>query len=273
VSRRAPGPAHAPTAALGRPRVHLRRTASTNDRARELAIAGAPHGTLVSAGEQTAGRGRQGRRWLAPAGSSVLASLVLRSPPRLLALVAAVAVCDVAGEGARIKWPNDIVVERHLQGSRGGGVALAKLAGILVEGRPQEGWAVLGIGINVAVRLGDLPPELRAAQPGHGDGGAGSVLPAATLGLAPRDVEPTLARLIGALQLRLAESPERTLSAWRARDALYGSEIHWGPPDHQGRRAAGRAGGIDGEGRLLVALAGGGQAALASGEVHLLRSG
>ncbi|HUB76084.1 MAG TPA: hypothetical protein VL977_03460, partial [Solirubrobacteraceae bacterium] len=66
-------------APLGRPRLHLRVTDSTNDRARALAIAGAPHGTLVTASEQTAGRGRQGRSWSAPAGSSLLMSLVLRA--------------------------------------------------------------------------------------------------------------------------------------------------------------------------------------------------
>ena len=98
--------------ALGHPRLHLRSTDSTNDRARALAIAGAPHGTLVTASEQTAGRGRQGRRWSAPPGSSLLASLVLRDPPPLLPLIAAVAVCDMAGEDARVKWPNDIVFVR-----------------------------------------------------------------------------------------------------------------------------------------------------------------
>ncbi len=97
---------------LGRPRVHLRRTGSTNDCARQLAISGAPHGTLVTASEQTAGRGRQGRHWTAPAGSSLLASLLLRSPPPLLPLIAAVAVCDIAGDDAQIKWPNDIVLPR-----------------------------------------------------------------------------------------------------------------------------------------------------------------
>ena len=96
---RPPAPAPAPTD-------------STNDRARELALAGAPHGTLVTAAEQTAGRGRQGRRWSAPADSALLMSLVLREPPPLLPLIAAVAVCDVAGEQARIKWPNDIVLAR-----------------------------------------------------------------------------------------------------------------------------------------------------------------
>ena len=73
---------------LGRPRLHLRVTTSTNDRARALAQDGAPHGTLVTAGEQAAGRGRQGRTWSAPAGQALLLSLVLRDPPALLPLAA-----------------------------------------------------------------------------------------------------------------------------------------------------------------------------------------
>src|SRR5580693_8726010 len=149
---------------LGRPRVQLRRTDSTNERARALALAGAPHGTLVCAAEQTAGRGRQGRDWVAPPGSALLCSLVLRDPPAQLPLIAAVAVCDAVGAYARVKWPNDVVVERAGDRSPlpGGASELAKLAGILVEGRPQERWAVLGIGGNVAVRIDELPLELRA---------------------------------------------------------------------------------------------------------------
>jgi UDP-N-acetylmuramoylalanine--D-glutamate ligase len=77
---------------LGTPRLHLRVTDSTNERARALASAGAPHGTLVTAAEQTAGRGRSGRVWSAPAGHALLMSLVLRRYPRLLPLAAAVAV-------------------------------------------------------------------------------------------------------------------------------------------------------------------------------------
>jgi BirA family biotin operon repressor/biotin-[acetyl-CoA-carboxylase] ligase len=237
------------SAPLGQPRLHLRRTESTNDRARQLALAGAPHGTLVTAAEQTAGRGRQGRRWSAPAGSSLLMSLLLRwasteRSPVLLPLVAAVAVCDVAGEGARIKWPNDIVVDCTS--------GLAKLAGILIEGRPQERWAVLGIGLNVAVELDQLPRELRERS--------------ATLGCSSAQIEPTLQRLLVALARRLGETPDATLAAWRARDALRGRDIAWS----QGH---GRAEGIDGAGRLIVALEGGGRRALAAGEVHLLHVG
>jgi BirA family biotin operon repressor/biotin-[acetyl-CoA-carboxylase] ligase len=233
--------------AIGRPRVHLRCTDSTNDSARPLASAGAPHGTLVTASVQTAGRGRQGRSWTAPAHSSVLMSLVLRSPPSLLPLIAAVAVCDVVGADARIKWPNDIVFARA--------EGLPKLAGILAEGRPQEGWAILGIGLNVAVRTEELPSELREGT--------------ATLGGSVHEIEPTLERLLQALGRRLGEGEAETLEAWRARDALRGREIAWGAEEATGPARRGWAEGIDGAGRLIVALADGGHTTLEAGEVHL----
>jgi BirA family biotin operon repressor/biotin-[acetyl-CoA-carboxylase] ligase len=221
---------------LGTPRLHLRVTDSTNARAKALAAAGAPHGTLVTASEQRAGRGRQGRTWTAPAGRALLLSLVLRDWPAVLPLAAAVAVADVAGAEAAIKWPNDVLL---------GG---AKVAGILVEGRPQEGWAVLGIGLNVAVREDDLPAELR----GRG----------ATLGLEPRAIEPVLAALLGARGSRRAEDPEALLDAFRARDALLGHDVRW-------QHGTGVAAGVDADGRLLVVLPDGTRAALDAGEVHL----
>jgi BirA family biotin operon repressor/biotin-[acetyl-CoA-carboxylase] ligase len=175
-------------------------------------------------------------------------SLLLRSPPALLPLIAAVAVCDVAGEEARIKWPNDIVVPRA--------GALPKLAGILIEGRPQEQWAVLGIGLNVALSPEDLPPEVAPT--------------AATLGAGREEIEPTLDRLLRALERRLAETPQETLEAWRLRDGLYDREIGWRAQAGQGDEQRGRAQGIDGAGRLIVALDGGGRLALEAGEVHLV---
>jgi BirA family transcriptional regulator, biotin operon repressor / biotin---[acetyl-CoA-carboxylase] ligase len=223
--------------ALGRPRLHLRATTSTNDRARELAQAGAPHGTLVTAGEQSAGRGRQGRTWSAPSSSALLISLVLRDPPALLPLAAGVAVAEVAGPAARVKWPNDVLLDGR------------KVAGILAESRPQDGWAVLGIGLNVAVRVEDLPPELHDT--------------AGTLGLAPAELEPTLARLLDALERALALEAPALLDAYRARDALRGREISWAD-------GSGRAAGIDADGRLIVELTHGGRSALSAGEVHLL---
>jgi BirA family biotin operon repressor/biotin-[acetyl-CoA-carboxylase] ligase len=221
---------------LGRPRLHLRETDSTNDRARELAAAGAPHGTLVTAAAQSAGRGRQGRSWSAPPGRALLMSLVLREAHSLLPLAAAVAVGDTIGPQATIKWPNDVLLDGR------------KVSGILAEGRPQEGWTVLGIGVNVAVRLEDLPPELHAS--------------AATLGREPADVELFLADLLESLERALALSTADLLDAWRALDALLGRQVTW-------VGGSGTAAGIDGEGRLVVELAQGGRTTLGAGEVHL----
>ncbi|MCW3034627.1 MAG: BirA family transcriptional regulator [Solirubrobacteraceae bacterium] len=255
---------------LGSPRLHLRRTDSTNERARALAAAGAPHGALVTAAEQSAGRGRQGRSWSAPAGSALLMTLILAPAPRMLPLAAAVAVCDAVDEApgaerrgaASIKWPNDVVLERP--------PGLAKLAGILIEARPQQGWAVLGIGFNAAVDLEDLPVELRPT--------------AATLGLSPSELEPLLDSLLASLSRRLGEPPQQTLAAWAKRDALRGRRIEWSTPvapapagpvgaSTRSPGGSGVAQGIDGDGRLLVALDGGGETALGSGEVHLRAPG
>lgn len=221
---------------LGWPRVHLRSTPSTNDHARALASAGAPHGTLVTATEQTAGRGRQGRTWVARPGESLIASLVVRGFDALLPLRTGLAVADVAGPAAHVKWPNDV----HLDGR--------KVAGILVEGRPQEGWAVVGIGLNVAVDLGELPEDVRAV--------------AASLGRSPREVEPTLRELLVALNHRLTEPPAATVAALRERDALLGRPVGWSA-------GTGLGAGIDDQGRLLVRTAGGAIHALDAGEVHL----
>ncbi len=102
---------------LGRPRLHLRETGSTNDRARELAAAGAPHGTLVTAAAQSAGRGRQGRAWSAPPGHALLMSLVLRDAHPLLPLAAAVAVA----ERRRGRCADQVAQRRAHRGPQGRG--------------------------------------------------------------------------------------------------------------------------------------------------------
>jgi BirA family transcriptional regulator, biotin operon repressor / biotin---[acetyl-CoA-carboxylase] ligase len=224
---------------LGAPHLHLRETGSTNDRARELATAGAPHGTLVTTDHQVAGRGRQGRTWASPPRRALLMSLVLREVTPLLTIAAGVAVADAVGAGASIKWPNDVLLDGR------------KVAGILAEGRPQDGWAVLGVGLNVALRIEDLSPELHDT--------------AGTLGLEPADLEPILERLLAAIERTLALDEARLLDSYRARDALRGREVRWAA-------GHGRAAGIDGAGRLVVELPEGGRTALSAGEVHLERS-
>jgi BirA family biotin operon repressor/biotin-[acetyl-CoA-carboxylase] ligase len=136
---------------FGRPYEHVGSTPSTQ----LLLIPDAPEGALVVAEEQTAGRGRLGRRWFAPAGTSLLCSLQLRPDtpterlPELTGVAAracAETIAALTGLAPVLKFPNDLLV-----GGR-------KVAGILAEAR--EGRVVLGIGINVNVPADELPAEV-----------------------------------------------------------------------------------------------------------------
>lgn len=121
------------------------------DAARDLAQAGAPHGTAITARAQTAGRGRNGHSWSSPPGN-LYATLVLRpgavQHAPALGFVTAVAVADAvddaAGPGTALKWPNDVL--------RGG----AKLAGILLEAL-EDGAVLAGIGVNVGYAPAGMP--------------------------------------------------------------------------------------------------------------------
>ncbi len=126
-----------------------------------------------------------------------------------------------------------------------------KVAGILVEGRPQEGWAVLGIGLNVVVERDDFPPELRET--------ATSLL---IEGAAP-SIEATLTGIVERLDHWLGAPPAAVLEAWRSRDALKGERVRWSDGE-------GVANGIDDSGALLVGTRDG-PVTLDAGEVHLLR--
>jgi BirA family transcriptional regulator, biotin operon repressor / biotin---[acetyl-CoA-carboxylase] ligase len=223
---------------LGSPRLHLRTVGSTNDRARDLAMAGAPHGALVTASSQSAGRGRQGRVWTTQPGTALAMSLLLRDPPPALPLIAAVAVAETIGDDAMIKWPNDVLVDGR------------KVSGILAEGRPHESWAILGIGVNIAVEISLLPPEVQDR--------------AASLGLPRSAVEPFLSSLLTSLEHHLSAPLEETLTTWRTRDALLGRTITWSD-------GTGTASGIDPTGELLVTLDSGDTITLNAGEVHLGR--
>ena len=220
---------------IGTPRVHLRLTDSTNERAKELALGGALHGTLVTADEQSAGRGRQGRAWSAPPRSALLMSLVTRRLAPTLPLAAAVAICDALPTRCEIKWPNDIWLERR------------KLAGILVEGRPQDGWAVLGIGLNVTTE--SFPPELA------------EIATSLRIAGVELDAETVLAAVLGSLDEWLEAPAEDVLAAWSERDALRGQRVRWAAGE-------GVAAGIDASGALVVETDDG-RVALDAGEVHL----
>jgi BirA family biotin operon repressor/biotin-[acetyl-CoA-carboxylase] ligase len=132
-------------------------TGSTNADMSAIARTGEPEGAVLVAGEQTAGRGRLGRHWESPPGTSLSCSLLLRPRdvptarwtwlPLLTGVAVAKAVRSVARVAAVLKWPNDVLV------------GPAKLGGILVEriDTPQGAAAVVGIGLNVAQSAGQLP--------------------------------------------------------------------------------------------------------------------
>lgn len=239
---------------LGRPHRHFRRTDSTNERAKELAKAGAPGGLVVTAAEQTAGRGRRGTDWFAPTGSCLLYSALLRplalERARLLPLAVPIAVCEAAEAVApvrcQVKWPNDVWIEER------------KVAGVLAEARPDQGWAVIGVGLNVAIAQDDFPEELRET--------AASLLPTEAEGGLPAGGAPSVAAALTELNEALGRwteaSADEVLDAYRARDALCGRRVSWDG-------GQGIAEEIDERGHLVVETGGGERVALGAGEVHL----
>jgi BirA family biotin operon repressor/biotin-[acetyl-CoA-carboxylase] ligase len=230
---------------FGFPRRHFRVTDSTNDRARALAEAGAPSGAVVTAASQTAGRGRHGRVWTAPPGKALLYTAILRpleAGHALLPLAVPVAVCEAIESlgqvRCEIKWPNDVWISER------------KVAGILIEARPPD-WALIGVGVNVAIERDEFPQDLRwpAVSVGHG--------------ATPASVRAALDERLGAW---VEAQQELVLSAYRDRDALAGREVSW---VDGGASRSGIAAGIDERGNLLVEVAGGEQVALGAGEVQL----
>lgn len=202
------------------------RLPTTMTRAAELAEAGVPEGATVVADEQTAGRGRLGRAWVAPPGSALLVSVVLRPPLAIgqawvIVSLAGVALADtvhqvLAAAGSRatvgLKWPNDLLLDGR------------KAAGLLAEAGAggRLPWVVLGMGVNVGEAM-DFPAELagratsvglaagrgvdraellgawgRRFIAGYGDLGAGPTTP---LLLAYRDRLETLGRRVRAERL------------------------------------------------------------------------
>jgi len=252
---------------FGEPHEHHDSIDSTNTRARELAAEGAEHGTVVTADEQTAGRGRQGRTWTAPPGKALLYSAIVRPLDErhlMLPLAVPLAVCEAAEElrpdiECGVKWPNDIQIDGR------------KLAGVLVEARPQDSWAVIGIGLNLTISPEEFPPDLqdKAVSIFTSDkGGRGGTRQASPLfaQVGPPTTPLTAAEVLNRhLDHWVELDPNTVLTAWRQRDALKGREVAWDG-------GSGVADGVDDRGYLLVRTPGGDRIAVGAGEVHLTRS-
>ena len=212
---------------------------STMDLASALAQDGAPHGAVVAAEEQTAGRGRRGTAWSSPPGAGLYFSFIARpghpgeglAATALVTLAAGVAVRDgvasATGLAADLKWPNDLIVGRR------------KLAGILAEGiaigTPGQA-VIIGVGVNAAPAA--YPPEV-AARATSLEGELGR----------PVDRGLLFVEILMALSDRLArleQSPGDILQAWReASPSASGTRVEW--EGHHGVTA-----GIDDRGALMV---------------------
>ncbi len=244
---------------------------STNREAADLARAGAPEGVVVVTDHQTAGRGRRGRSWEAPPGSSLLVSVLLRPPPdpgltalvtMACALAAAGACVDVAGFDPGLKWPNDLVV-----GDR-------KLAGVLAElVAPADGRdpaVVVGLGLNVAWP-GAPPPSVADRAVTAEEVAGRSVDRASLLGAYLRHLDSEL--FWGANRAgHRRDSYTRTasdgvLDEYRRRCVTLGHPVHIELPG--GQTCDGIATGVDDDGSLLVASGGATRRVTAGDVVHV----
>jgi BirA family biotin operon repressor/biotin-[acetyl-CoA-carboxylase] ligase len=234
--------------------VRLARVGSTQDVVRAAARGGAAEGFCCVADEQVAGRGRQGRSWVAPPGTALLVSVLVRPSERAaigVPIAAGLAVLDALADTcaveARLRWPNDVIA--------GGG----KLAGVLAEVEPaasKPGRVAVVVGLGLNVRVTRFP-----------DGIAGASLHRLTK--APLEREVILRSWLRALRSRISgletSGLSQLLNDWRRRGAGLGEPVHIEGP---GGPVDGIAEDVDDGGALLVRTPSGVVRVLA-GDVHL----
>lgn len=235
---------------------------STNDKAKELAQAGAEEGTLVVADCQTGGRGRAGRTWYSPAGLGLYVSIVIRPNvppeqgfgPHMAASLAAVEAVEAlrVQSVVGIKWPNDLMADGR------------KLAGILSDVGFHGGileWCVIGIGINVNHTRTDFPMDLRDRA-------------ISLRQLAHRKMERTelLVRLMEAwdswYSRFLNEGVAALAPEWRRRSSILGRLVR---VETAGEDYVGTAVALEADGALRVRLEGGAEEVLRAADVHLVQ--
>lgn len=215
---------------------------STNNVALRLIAEGAADRTVVTANEQTAGRGRRGAEWVSPPDSNLYFSIILRPPTPFepavmpqLAFVASVAVAQALialGVNAGIKWPNDVL-------ARG-----KKISGILIESSPRMDVVVIGVGINVNWR--EIPAQLAAKATSVALETGRRVSIDDCLKLALKEIDD-------ALLLHKQGFPS-VLKEWLSLECTTGREVK---TVRGGEEVTGTASGIDERGGLLVQLASG----------------
>ncbi|MBI1387412.1 MAG: biotin--[acetyl-CoA-carboxylase] ligase [bacterium] len=237
---------------------HGAEIASTIDVARRLLESPQAHGLLVCADSQTSGRGRQGAAWNSPRGKDLLLTFLVRlrdwnPPASLLSLYAAggvvKALVDSFGVDARIKWPNDVIVDGK------------KLGGVLVERVPEHNLAMVSLGLNVLSGPADWPGALRR-----------EAVSLASLDGAEWSRRAVLIELGRAWETLWDEASrdggECVLRVWRERSATAGRRVSL---IHREREYAGVAEDIDLQGRLRLRLDDGAALTLPAEEAHRLR--
>ena len=233
---------------------------STNDYAKELARQGAPHGTVIIADAQTAGRGRMGRSFHSAKNQGLYLSLILRPqcpPAQLMHLTCAAAesacnaVQQLCGIRPQVKWINDLIMEQK------------KLGGILTELSVDSktgltDWAVIGIGINCGQKRTDFPPELQDM--------AASLLLSTGNAYSPYNLACALICELHRLSCNLLSGKEKMLRQYEQDCLTIGKDIS---VSKNGDIFYGKALGIDGDGGLIVLLNDGTTQTVQAGEVSV----
>jgi len=242
-------------------------TGSTNADLLARALRGEPEGVVLAAEEQTAGRGRMGRTWVAPPYAALTFSLLTRPDvpparrgwlPLLTGVAVAAAVTEVTGVEARLKWPNDVLAGE------------AKLAGILAEAAGDA--VVVGIGLNVSTEPAELSQLLAAPGPG--------ALPATSLraaGATALNREELLLAILAGFERwyqpwrQAGGDPDRSglRPGYTRLSATIGRTVRAELPG--GQALSGPAAGVDSDGRLLVRVSSGAEVPVAAADVVHLR--
>jgi BirA family biotin operon repressor/biotin-[acetyl-CoA-carboxylase] ligase len=248
-------------------------TGSTNADVADAARAGQAEGLVEIAESQSAGRGRLGRSWTAPARSGLFFSVLLRPSdvpasrwgwlPLLAGTAARTAVEAVTGVPVRLKWPNDLIIPVHESGDDSAYGASRKLGGILVErvDSPAGAAAVVGIGLNVSLNAEELPASHATSL----------VLEGAKVA----DRDPILRMMLREIERWYSDwtatggdpMASGLASAYAASCATFGRRVRVELPN--GTSAEGEAVGLDGDGRLVVRTADGDEIFGAGDVVHL----
>lgn len=244
---------------MGKKTIRFETVGSTNAIAMEIGERSPEDVTVVLAQQQTAGQGRRGRYFFSPPGGLYM-SVILRPevPPGRLPMItlAAGIACSLAleklcGLEVKIKWPNDLYVDGK------------KLGGILTEAAPycftqrKISFVVVGIGINVNVRLETFPPELR-----------NHVISLYDVGRRSYDMEALAADIVEHLTRSvraLTDHADAILHAWRQRDFLLNREVRWRDP--QGSMVHGCGAGLMDDGCYCIRTADNGQLAVVAGDL------